>query len=154
MGNRWIRRSVWAISGMGVGVVIGMLLPPVVLDDPFWRSFWSGPPVAGIFAVLGAAIAYLAASVAARTSRLGAEREEWWNRAEWALNLARSDTRADRLIGLRALQGLQDQATESEFAMILAVTEAVAGDTSDIDNELDPADNKVGRWRKWAKAKE
>ena len=154
MARKWVLRVVWGIVGVLIGVIVGMLLPPVVLDDPFWRAFWSGPPVAGIFAVIGAAIAYTAAYVAARTSRIGAEREEWWDRAEWALNLARADGRGDRLVGLRALEGLKDQATQSELAMILAVTEAVQGDTSNVDNDSDQADNYWRRWLEWLRKSE
>jgi hypothetical protein len=145
------------VAGLA-GLTVGLLWPPIILDNPFWRSFWSGPPVAGLFAVVGAFIAYAAARVAARTSRQGAEREEWWARAEWALNLARSDKRADRLIGLRALEGLQAQATESEFQMIIAVVDAVAGDDSgedtgedtDVDITSHPAENGWRkRWARW-----
>ena len=116
------------LLGVGVGVGVRSLLPPFVLDEPFWRTFWSGPPVAGLFAVVGALIAYAAAVVGAQAARRSARRQEWWDRAEWALDLARSDNRVDRVIGGRALEGLRDEATESELAMIVAVTGAVTGD--------------------------
>lgn len=149
------------VVGLGIGLTVGLLWPPIILDDPFWRSFWSGPPVAGLFAVIGAFIAYAAARIAARTARQSAERQEWWDRAEWALNLARSDHQVDRLIGLVALDGLRDQANESELTMILAVTSAVtgddmnktdspAGDDPDMDTSSDPKDNRDRkRWSKW-----
>lgn len=148
-----------------MGWVAGLLWPPIILDDPFWRAFWSGPPVAGLFAVVGAVIAYTAAQVGARTARRAAEREEWWNRAEWALDLARSDTQSDRLIGLRALEGLKEQATKSEAAMILAVTGAVTGDdgtdgfeeagsssAGDVDVDMlseQAEDGERKRWFEW-----
>lgn len=135
--GRWVRRYglliVAVLGGLTVGFIVRGFLPPFVLDEPFWRDFLSGPPAAGLFALGGACVAYAAARVAARTSRRGDEREEWWARAEWALNLARSDKKADRLIGLRALQALGAQATETEYEMVLSVTEAVTGDIDDVD---------------------
>lgn len=132
----WVTRNrffiLTAVVGMLAGAVIRGFLPPFVLDDPFWRAFLSGPPAAGLFALAGAGVAYAAARVGARTARRGDEREEWWARAEWALNLARSDQRVDRVIGLRALQALGSQATETEYQMILSVTEAVTGDVDTV----------------------
>lgn len=145
--HRWKWIAVACVVGAAAGAILRGLLPPFVLDDPFWRDFFSGPPTAGLFAVVGAVIAYLAARAGARATRKGAERQEWWDRAEWALNLARSDESVDRIIGLRALGPLSDEATETEFEMILAVTTAVTGDI-DIGSDLIHND-KQGRWRKW-----
>lgn len=105
----------------------GRLLPPFVVDLPFWREFWSGPPVAGLFPPAGAGVAYGAARVGAKTSRTAAQRQEWWDPAEWALTLALSDKDAERIVKLEALTAMTDDATQTEFAMILAVTEAVSG---------------------------
>ncbi|PYI69752.1 hypothetical protein CVV68_01185 [Arthrobacter livingstonensis] len=129
------------------GAIVRSLFPPFILDDPFWREFFTGPPVAGFFALVGAGVAYLAARVGSRSARIGAERQEWWDRAEWALNLARSDQSIDRLIGLKALQPLTENATYTEYEMILAVVEAVTGDNGDaangdVDNEKDMPDNE------------
>ena len=134
------------MGAAGLGTVVGALgrgfFPPFVLDDPFWRQFWSGPPAAGIFALLGAGIAFAAARVAARTARRSAERQEWWDRAEWALNLARSRTGADRDLGLRTLAVPQNDATATELQMIIAVTESVVGDEGlGVDFPSQVADN-------------
>lgn len=127
LGRRW--KLVCYLLGAAVaGAIIGRLFPPFVLDDPFWRDFWSGPPVAGIFALGGAGIAYGAALLGAKTSRTAAKRQEWWDRAEWALTLARSDKYVDRIIGLEALTALSSEATRTEYRLILAVTEAVSGE--------------------------
>lgn len=138
-----------AVASALLGAAARGFFPPFVLDDPFWRAFLSGPPAAGLFALLGAGVAYLAARVAAQTSRRGNEREEWWARAEWALNLARSDQRKDRVIGLRALEALGQQATETEYKMVLSVTEAVIGD---VDTAGTTGHNRKGkrRWRRGA----
>jgi hypothetical protein len=147
---REVRVSSFLVGG---GILVGAVgrgfFPPFVLDQPFWRDFWSGPPTAGIFALVGAGVAYVAARIAARTARKSAERQEWWDRAEWALNLARSDKSADRLIGLRTLAALRGEATETEFEMIVAVTEAVVGDDSDVDIEPATPENVFRRWFHW-----
>lgn len=110
------------------GAIVGRLLPPFVLDDPFWREFWTGPPAAGLFALGGAGVAYGAAWLGTRASRKTAKRQEWWDRAEWALGLAMSDKDVDRIVGLEALKSLSSEATETEFKLILAVIEAVSGE--------------------------
>lgn len=140
------------VLGLVVGAVARGLLPPFVLDEPFWRQFWSGPPAAGLFALAGAGVAYLAAYISARNARRGAERQEWWDRAEWALNLARSDRESDRVIGLRTLQALSDQATTTELQMVLAVSEAVVGDESgspSVDKPNHVEETWGRRWLRW-----
>lgn len=131
-----------AIAATLVGATVGVALrekwfPPL---SPFWRDFLSGAPVAGLFAVVAALIAYKAASAGAEASREASRREEWWDRASWALDLARSDEGANREIGLRALQALEDDANDAEYQMILAVTETVAG-LADMDNSDPLSDN-------------
>ena len=144
--REWRRVVLAAIVGAAVGAVVRGLLPPFVVDEGFWRDFLTGPPAAGLFALVGAGVAYAAARVAARTARRGAERQEWWNRAEWALNLARSDKQVDRLIGLRALEALTDEATQTEYALILAVTTEVTGD---VDTGDATTENEARRWWPW-----
>jgi hypothetical protein len=95
------------------------------LDDQLWRAFVTGPPMAGVFAVIAALIALAAAHGSARVARDAAARQEWWDRAEWALGLATSDVHVDRIIGGRALEGLAPDATRSEMAMIIAVQNVV-----------------------------
>ena len=77
--------AVAVVCGALAGVVIGLVTRGVV-DESFVRDFWTGPPAAGIFALIGAGLAYGAATVAARVSRRSAERQEWWDRAKWALS--------------------------------------------------------------------
>ena len=149
----WTRKRSWIVTAVIsaiVGAIVRGFLPPFVLDDPFWRDFLTGPPIAGLFALGGAGVAYLAARVGADISRRGDEREEWWARAEWALNLARSDRHVDRVIGLRALEALRAQATRTEYQMMLSVTEAVTGD---VDTPLNTGDNGKQK-RRWRRAKE
>jgi len=144
-------------AGATVGAVVRGFLPPFVLDVPFWRDFWSGPPAAGVFALLGAGLAVLAARVTARTARRGAERQEWWDRASWALDLARADDHVDRLIGLTALEALRHDATATESALVAAVTDAVSRGCP-LDTVPGSADDgstsgrttgSRGRWSRW-----
>ncbi|CAQ01084.1 hypothetical protein B5P19_00065 [Clavibacter sepedonicus] len=102
-------------------MVVGLLARGVV-DESFVRDFWTGPPAAGIFALIGAGLAYGAATVAARVSRRSAERQEWWDRAKWALDLVMSSDEADREVGLAAIEVLVAEATTTEAEMIDAVT--------------------------------
>lgn len=146
---RWWRRwwsrlvvgAVSAVVGLGVGFGVRSLLPPFVLDDPFWRAFWSGAPAAGLFAVFGALIALIGASVAAGVARVGARRTEWWNRAEWALNLSVSDQQADRVLGLLLLKNMRIDATQAEQAMIVAVTSSISA--PDEGEPVTPAEEPV-----------
>ncbi|MCW4466528.1 hypothetical protein OK351_13600 [Glutamicibacter sp. MNS18] len=86
-----------------VGFILARVLPPFILDDPFWRAFWSGPPAAGIFAVIAASLAYAAAIHSATVARTNAEADAFWKQAEWSLNLALSDASTERAIGLASI---------------------------------------------------
>lgn len=115
--RRWLV-GMGVLGGLVLGFVIRGLLPPFVLDDPFWRAFWSGPPVAGLFAIVAAAVALYPSIRTLGVARENAAREQWWNRAEWALGLATSDTQSDREVANDALVALLDDATETEGKML------------------------------------
>lgn len=123
----WRRAIGLVIAAFVVGVISRGFFPPFVLDDPFWRAFWSGPPAAGVFALIGAGVAYLAARVAAATARRSARRQEWWDRAEWALTHAMAKDGRSRDVGLAALEVLIEEATTTEGAMIDSVTSLILG---------------------------
>lgn len=120
---RWV--VVVGLGAAGAGALVGRCLPPFVLDSPFWREFWTGPPAAGLFAVLGAFVAFGAAWVTSNTARQAARRDEWWDRAEWALNLAMSDKGSDRDAGLAAIEVVLKEATDTELDMVNAVTSII-----------------------------
>lgn len=120
--HRPIGYAVIALGAALIGALVRGFLPPFVLDDPFWRDFWSGPPAAGIFALLGAGVAFGAAAITVRTARRNALRDQWWERAEWALTQVMSSDPASVEIGLRALEVLNAEATPTEGDMIAAVT--------------------------------
>lgn len=147
--SRWWRAVVVVPFAVLAGVVLRGFLPPFEMDDPFWRDFWSGPPAAGILAVVAALIAFNPARRSSRVAKDSADRQAWWDRAEWALERASSDKRADRLTGFRALRALSGDATKIEFEMIIAVIEAIA---PEVDAAGAEADNSAkGRWSTWRK---
>lgn len=119
------------LSGAILGSVVGWFArdnsDPFVLDDPFWRDFWSGPPAAGVFALAGALVAFGAASIAAATARRSAGRQEWWDRAEWALGHVMSNDSSTRDVGLAAIEVLVGEATTTEAAMLDAVSSRLLG---------------------------
>lgn len=82
------------------GFILARILPPFIMDDPFWRSFWSGPPAAGIFAVVAAAFAYAAAVHSAGVAKETAVKESARKQAEWAIDMALSDSSTRRMAGL------------------------------------------------------
>lgn len=138
----WVRPLIGPLLLLLVGGIAGWFIrnasSPFVLDDAFWRDFWSGPPAAGIFALAGAVIAYIAALIAARTARRNARRDEWWKRTEWALGLTVTPEHRDA--GLAALEVLAKDGTTTEVAMIDAVTSAFLGPelAEDVDTPADP----------------
>lgn len=133
--RNWLYLTVGS-SGVVVGGILGRLLPPFVLDDPFWRSFWVSPAVGGMAAVVAAVIAFGAARQSASASSRGARRQEWWYRAEWALNLAATKEDASREMGLRVLEVLLQDATETEAQIIRAVISGYLSALNDADGGL------------------
>ncbi|MFB7252380.1 hypothetical protein [Microbacterium sp. NPDC056234] len=134
------------------GAIVRGFFPPFVLDDPFWRDFWSGPPAAGLFAVVAAVIAFFPAYRSTRITRENAAREQWWNRAEWALSQAVSDKQADREVANSALVALSEQATEMEAKMIFRVIENLQGSPA-VDNQPNRAENGTRRrWLSWRRS--
>ncbi|TCL82613.1 hypothetical protein EDF43_105167 [Rathayibacter sp. PhB179] len=144
-----VARSVIIAAGGGVvGAILRSLLPPFVLDEPFWRDFWSGPPTAGLFAVTAATIAFFPAFRSTRIARETAARDQWWKRAEWALRLSSSAIRADREVANDALTALLNEATETEARMIYRTIENLQGD-EDVDTSPGPHENRQWRWSLW-----
>lgn len=124
--RRWLRTPtghvvtvvVALVVGLVAGVVLSALARGFVLDDPFWRAFLSGPPAAGLFAVIAACVAFFPAFRSTRIARENAAREQWWKRAEWALGMAGSDSEVDREVANDALIALFSEATQTEAAMV------------------------------------
>jgi hypothetical protein len=66
------------------------------------------PGFGGVAAVFAATIAFAASRYQARVQRSAQRKEQWWKRAEWALNLTLSDDPAFRELGLEMLEALSE----------------------------------------------
>jgi hypothetical protein len=149
-GKRVAQLAGLAVVAAGVGFGARSLLPPFA-DDPFWRAFWSGPPIAGLFAIVAAAVAFFPAYRSTLIARENAAREQWWKRAEWALGQAGSDNQTDREVANDALVALLNDATETEGAMIYRTIENLQ-DASGVDTEPESAEtSSKWRWLPWVK---
>lgn len=91
------------LSDTGIRGVQTIQLVGLLMLSKFWSDFLTGPPMAGLFADMGALIAYAAARRTAGISRSNALCQEWWDQAEWAIEMARSNDKTERIVGLRAL---------------------------------------------------
>jgi hypothetical protein len=96
-----------------------------------WLREWLlSPGFGGAAAVLAAVIAFLAARRQAEVNRVAGRKEQWWKRAEWALNLTLSDKSENRIVGLDTLDALSrsEWAAEHEGDVIAAATEWALGE--------------------------
>ncbi|MFB2580928.1 hypothetical protein ACEXQD_06725 [Herbiconiux sp. P15] len=128
-----------------IGFSVRSFLPPFVVDDDLWREMLVGPPLAGAFAVVAASIAFFPAFRSARIAQDNAAREQWWKRAEWALARADSTNHTGREVANDALTALSDEATETEFAMVVRTINNLQ-DLVDLDTTTEPREN--GGWRR------
>ncbi|MFB2596257.1 hypothetical protein ACEXQE_00550 [Herbiconiux sp. P17] len=88
-----------------------------------WFVPWAQTPgFGGVAAVIAATIAFAASRYQARVQRSAQRKEQWWKRAEWALNLTLSDDRTRSEIGIAVLEALasSEWAGEHEDEVISA----------------------------------
>ena len=130
------------------------------MDVGGWISDWAqSAGFGGTAAVVAAVIAFKAATrvaSAARTTasedraqRERAERKaQWWQRAQWALDLTLSSDTETRTVGFKVLEALADSewAEEHEADIIAAATERVLGDDGDTEAPTSPARRWRDRW--------
>lgn len=157
--KRWaLVIAVIVVASGGIGYGLRSAFPPypafstpVVMDEALWRAMVSGPPMAGLFAIVAAAIAFYPAYRSTRIARENAAREQWWKRAEWALGQAGSDNQTDREVANDALVALLSDATETEGAMIVRTIENLQG-AGAVDTEAGSAETSSRwRWLPWVK---
>jgi hypothetical protein len=141
--------AVFAV-GFGSGAAARNAAEPFVVDGPFWRDFLTGPPAAGLFAIVAACIAFFPALRTAQIARSNSAREQWWLRAQWALGLATSNRVEEREISKDALVALSAEATELEMGMIVRLI-ADLQPRSPVDTHGDGEDNRGRRWSPWAR---
>ena len=110
-----------------------------------WLRDWLlSPGFGGAAAVLAAVIAFLAARRQAEVNRVAGRKEQWWKRAEWALNLTLSDKSENRIVGLDTLDALSrsEWAAEHEGDVIAAATEWALGEPEPDDGQSDLAEGQ------------
>ncbi|MCU4671268.1 hypothetical protein ACFQRL_01525 [Microbacterium fluvii] len=101
----------------------------------WWGDWLRSPGFAGIAAVSAAVIAYVAATLTARSQRDQSEKDraervrserksQWWSRAQWALDLMKESDPAAREMGLRFLAALarSEWAGEHEGDIVAAAS--------------------------------
>lgn len=77
-----------------------------------WGTWLTSSGFGGTAAVVAACIAFLAASRSVRGQRETARKQQWWDRARWALDLTLSEESLRREVGI----GVLDALGSSEFA--------------------------------------
>jgi hypothetical protein len=110
-----------------------------------WLREWLlSPGFGGAAAVLAAAIAFVAARRQAEVNRIAGRKEQWWKRAEWALDLTLSDKSENRIVGLDTLDALSrsEWAAEHEGDVIAAATEWALGAPEPGDEHADPVEGE------------
>jgi len=110
-----------------------------------WLREWLLSPGFGGAAAVGAAvIAFVAARRQAEVNRVASRKEQWWKRAEWALNLTLSDKSENRIVGLDTLDALSrsEWAAEHEGDVIAAATEWALGEPEPHDGQSATAEGK------------
>ncbi|TPW77579.1 hypothetical protein [Schumannella soli] len=96
-------------------VIVGIFAPSAYEWLGSWLLPWlTSPGFGGFAAVVAATIAFAAARHQAASQRQAERKEQWWKRAEWALNLTLSDESAIREVGYETLRSL----STSEYAAV------------------------------------
>lgn len=144
---------VGATAGLGIGAVVGRLFPPFVLDDTFWRAFFTSAGFGGVMALCAALVAFGAAAYSvhrtgenatkdrkqrnldAEQDRLQREmadqRAQWWDRFTWATE--RALDRDTRDVGVVSMIGLVGHPWASSEDTDIAIAVADALDTMDTE---------------------
>ena len=110
-----------------------------------WLREWLlSPGFGGAAAVLAAVIAFFAARRQAEVNRIAGRKEQWWKRAEWALNLTLSDKSENRIVGLDTLDALSrsEWVAEHEGDVIAAATEWALGEPDPDDGQGTPTEGE------------
>lgn len=145
-----------ATVGVAAGAVLGRLFPPFVLDDAFWRAFFTSAGFGGVMALCAAAVAFGAAAYSSHRSAENASKDreqrnqaaeqdrqqremadyraQWWDRFTWATERALDDETRD--VGLVSMIGLVGHPWASREDTDIAIAVADALDSMDTeDNE-------------------
>jgi hypothetical protein len=91
-----------------------------------WGGFLMSPGFGGTAAVIAAGVAYLGVVRNVRAHREANRKQQWWERARWALDLTVSDDSSTRAVGFSVLDALarSEWAGEHEAEVIDAAVDA------------------------------
>ncbi len=91
-----------------------------------WGGFALSPGLGGLAAVLAASIAYAGLRRAVHQQREAARKQQWWDRARWALDLTLADDSARREVGFEMLDALatSEWAAEHEADVVDAAIQS------------------------------
>lgn len=92
----------------------------------FLREWLTSAGFGGTAAVVAALVAYLGVRKTVRQQRLNARKDQWWERARWALDRTLSEDSRVRAVGFSVLEALGDSeyAAEHEFDVVDAAMDA------------------------------
>lgn len=92
----------------------------------FLREWLTSAGFGGTAAVVAALVAYLGVRKTVRQQRLNARKDQWWERARWALDRTLSEDARVRAVGFSVLEALGDSeyAAEHEFDVVDAAMDA------------------------------
>jgi hypothetical protein len=114
-----------------------------------WLSDWIRTAgFGGAAAVLAAAIAYAGVRRNVRVQREASRKEQWWDRAKWALDLTLSEIPEERVVGFAVLDALADSewAQEHESDVIAAATEPALAAYLDQEQNGAVTDANEAQW--------
>lgn len=135
LGRRRVR---WIVPLLAAAMLVGAMMCFLLSRCDVWpdTEAWHGvgrwlsewirtPGFGGAAAVVAAAIAYAGVRRNARVQREASRKEQWWDRAKWALDLTLSNVPEEREVGYAMLDALADSewAQEHESDVIAAATE-------------------------------
>ncbi len=92
-----------------------------------WVGEWlKSPGFGGLAAVVAAGVAFIGVSRTVKAQREAARRQQWWERARWALDLTLDQESSTRVVGFEVLDALanSEYAEEHEAEVIDAAVNA------------------------------
>lgn len=117
---------IWTSASLFVvGLIVGRLFPPFVVDRGFFRDLILSPAAAGLFALLAAVVALWPAFSRLKASREVASDREWWKRSEWAIAMAVSKQDEKKIVGLLACEELLEGAKKRNDELLVVVANAI-----------------------------
>jgi hypothetical protein len=85
-----------------------------------WAQWVMSPGFGGLAAVVAAVVAFIGVSRTVKAQREANRKQQWWERARWALDLTLEDDSTTRAIGFEVLDALarSEYASEHEAEVI------------------------------------